>query len=162
MSKNVRFMTQAAAVAAVYVVLTLLFAPISFGQSGIECRISEALTILPMFTGAAVPGLFVGCVLANIFGGGIIWDIVFGSLATLAAAYVCRLLRHNRWLAPAAAVIANAIVVPLVLRYGYGVNMSLPLLMLSIGVGEAISAYGLGQILISVLMKYRRQIFRTE
>ena len=63
--KQVLFLTQAAVIAAVYVVLTMVFAPISFGQSGVDVRIAEALTILPVFTPAAVPGLFVGCLLAR-------------------------------------------------------------------------------------------------
>ena len=75
------WLAQGAAVAALYVVLTLIFAPISFGS--VQFRIAEIPTILPLFTPAAVPGLFVGCLLGNILGGAIIWDIVFGSLATL-------------------------------------------------------------------------------
>ena len=83
-NKNAAFLTQAAMIAAVYVVLTLLFRPISFGE--IQVRIAEALTILPLFTPAAVPGVFVGCLIANIIGGGILPDIIFGSLATLIGA----------------------------------------------------------------------------
>ena len=74
-NKNITFLTQAAVIAAVYVALTMLFAPISFGQ--IQIRLAEALTILPLFTPAAIPGLFVGCLLGNIMGGGILPDIIF-------------------------------------------------------------------------------------
>ena len=87
-------LTQGAAIAALYVVLTLIFAPISFGE--MQVRISEALTILPLFTPAAIPGLFVGCILANLLGGAIVWDVVFGSLATLIGAVGGYLLRKNR------------------------------------------------------------------
>ena len=79
-NKNVAFMTQAAMIAAIYVVLTYIFAPISFGE--IQVRIAEALTILPLFTPAAIPGLFIGCLLGNVVGGALLPDIIFGSLAT--------------------------------------------------------------------------------
>ena len=79
-NKNVTFLTQAAMIAAIYVVLTYVFAPFSFGE--VQIRISEALTILPLFTPAAIPGLFVGCLVGNILGGAILPDIIFGSIAT--------------------------------------------------------------------------------
>lgn len=78
-NKNVTFLTQAAMIAAIYVVLTYVFAPFSFGE--VQIRISEALTILPLFTPAAIPGLFVGCLVGNILGGAILPDIIFGSIA---------------------------------------------------------------------------------
>ena len=77
-NKNVAFMTQAAMIAAIYVVLTYVFAPFSFGE--VQIRIAEALTILPVFTPAAIPGLFVGCIVGNILGGAILPDIIFGSI----------------------------------------------------------------------------------
>ena len=83
-NKNVTFLTQAAMIAAIYVVLTYVFAPFSFGE--VQIRISEALTILPLFTPAAIPGLFVGCLVGNILGGAILPDIIFGSIATLIGA----------------------------------------------------------------------------
>ena len=144
---------QAAAIAALYVVLTLIFAPISFGE--MQVRISEALTILPLFTPAAIPGLFVGCVLGNLLGGAIVWDVIFGSLATLIGAVGGYLLRKNRWLVPLPTVIANGIIVPFVLRYGYGVELPIVLMMVYVAVGEIISCYGLGELLITVLQKHR-------
>ena len=81
-----KYLTHAAIIAAVYVVLTIIFAPISYGQ--VQVRISEALTVLPYFTPAAIPGLFIGCIIANIYGGAGIIDIIFGSLATLFAAFL--------------------------------------------------------------------------
>ncbi len=161
-SQKIKYLTQGAAIAAVYVVVTLLFAPISFGQSGIDVRIAEALTILPLFTPAAVPGLFVGCVIANMLGGGIIWDVIFGSLATLIGAIGCRKLKNHRYLAPIPTVVANTVIVPLVLRFGYGLEMSLPLLALSVGIGELIGAYALGQVLCSALKTSGRYIFGSE
>ena len=76
-NKNTMFLVQAAAIGAIYVVLTLLFAPLSYGE--VQVRFSEALTILPYFTPAAIPGLFVGCILSNLLGGAIPVDIIFNT-----------------------------------------------------------------------------------
>ena len=123
------FLAQSGIIAALYVALTLLFAPISFGP--LQLRVAEALTILPLFTPAAIPGLFIGCLLANLLGGAIVWDVVFGSLATLIGAIFGYMLRKNRWLVPIPAILSNAIIVPLVLYYGYGfTDDALPLLAL--------------------------------
>ncbi len=157
-SKSTRFLTQSAIIAALYVALTLVFAPISF--SAVQVRIAEALTILPMFTPAAIPGLFIGCVLANLLGGAIIWDVVFGSLATLIGAALSYVLRANRWLVPIPAILSNTVIIPLVLRYGYGLDMSLPLLALYIAIGEILGCYVLGELFASVLLKYKGKVFR--
>ena len=149
--ENTRFLTEAAIIAAVYVVLTLVFAPISYGE--VQVRISEALTILPFFTPAAVPGLFVGCLLANILGGAILPDIIFGSLATLIGAVFSRMLRKNRFLVPIPPIVSNTVIVPFVLRFGYGVNLPIPLMMLTVGIGEIISCGVLGLILLFALEK---------
>ncbi len=143
---------QGAAIAALYVVLTLIFAPISFGE--MQVRISEALTILPLFTPAAIPGLFIGCVLANLLGGAIVWDVIFGSVATLIGAVGGYLLRKNRWLVPLPTVLSNGIIVPFVLRYGYGVELPIPLMMVYVAVGEIISCYVLGELLATVLLRH--------
>lgn len=154
---KVTWITQGAAIAALYVVLTLVFAPISFGP--VQLRIAEALCILPMFTPAAVPGLFIGCLIANLLGGGIMLDVVFGSLATLIGAILGYMLRSNRWLVPLPAVIANALIVPFVLKYGYGVvDVAVPVLMLQIAAGEILGCYVLGEIFASALLK-RKAIF---
>ena len=153
------FITRAAAIAAVYVVLTLIFAPISYGE--VQVRISESLTILPFFTPAAVPGLFIGCMIANITGGAVIWDIIFGSIATLLGAIGTYKLRSSRWLAPLPPIISNTVIVPFVLRFGYGVDLPIPLLMVFIAIGEIISCYVLGEILLQLLIKYRGRIFRN-
>jgi len=122
-NKNVAFMTQAAMIAAIYVVLTYVFAPFSFGE--VQIRIAEALTILPVFTPAAIPGLFVGCIVGNILGGAILPDIIFGSIATLIGAFFTYQLRNkNRFLAPLPPIIANTVIVPFVLRYGYSTSDS--------------------------------------
>ena len=156
---QVQMVAHAAMIAAVYVVLTMLFAPFSF--RAIQVRVSEALTILPLFTPAAVPGLFVGCILANMLGGAIIWDVIFGSLATLIGAVAGRMLRKNRWLVPIPAIAANTVIVPLVLRYGYGENIPILLMAVYVAVGEIISCYVLGELLAEVLLRYRNVIFRS-
>ena len=158
--KRVLFMVNAAMIAAIYVVLTLIFAPFSYGE--IQVRISEALTVLPYFTPAAVPGLFVGCLIANIMGGAILPDIIFGSLATLAGAVVSYLLRKNKYLVPVPPIIANMLVVPFVLRYGYGVESAIPFMMVTVGIGEIISCGIIGMILLFVLDRYKGILFRGE
>ena len=158
-NKGVQFLAQAAMIAAVYVVLTIVFAPISFSE--IQVRISEALTILPLFTPAAVPGLFVGCLLGNILGGAALPDIVFGSLATLIGALGTRMLRKAKpVLGTIPPILSNAIIVPFVLRYAYGILMPIPLMMLTVGIGEVISCGILGLILYKVLDKNRGLIER--
>lgn len=157
-NKNVTFLTQAAMIAAIYVVLTLVFRPISFGE--IQVRIAEALTILPVFTPAAVPGVFVGCLIANIIGGGILPDIIFGSLATLIGAVLTYKLREkNIFFAPVPPIIANTIIVPFVLFYGYGVNLPIPFMMLTVGIGEVLSCGVLGLVLYSALKRYKHILF---
>ena len=144
--------TQGAIIAALYVVLTLVFAPISFGP--VQVRIAEALCILPIFPPAAIPGLFIGCLIANFVGGGIIIDVIFGSIATLIGAVLGYMLRNNRWLVPLPAVIANALIIPFVLRYGYGVvDIAIPVLMFQILVGEIAGCCILGELLCSALLR---------
>lgn len=159
-NKKTAFLVQAAAIAAIYVVLTLIFAPLSYGE--IQVRISEALTILPFFTPAAVPGLFIGCLIANIFGGAILPDIIFGSIATLLGAAGSYLVRNNKYLVPLPPIISNMIIVPLVLRFAYMVPLPVPLMMLTVGIGEVISCGVLGMILLIALEKYKRTIFRKN
>ena len=150
-NKNVAFLTQAAMIAAIYVVLTYLFAPISFGE--IQVRIAEALTILPLFTPAAIPGLFVGCLLGNIVGGALLPDIVFGSLATLIGAAGTYLLRRHPLPALAPPILANAIIVPLVLRFGYGMGDAMWYMVLTVGAGEILSVGILGSLLRAALVR---------
>lgn len=157
-NKNVTFLTQAAMIAAIYVVLTLLFRPISFGE--IQVRISEALTILPLFTPAAVPGVFVGCLIANIIGGAILPDIIFGSLATLiGAVFTYRLKDSNPFFGPIPPIASNTVIVPFVLFYGYGVNLPIPFMMLTVGIGEVVSCGILGLVLYFSLKKYKTILF---
>ena len=158
--QSVLFLAQGAMIAAIYVVLTLVFAPFSYGE--VQVRISAALTILPLFTPAAIPALFVGCLISNILGGCVLPDIIFGSLATLIGAVGTYMLRRqNKFLAPLPPIIANALIVPFVLRYAYQVPLPIPFMMLTVGIGEVISCGVLGMILHTALNKYRHTIFKT-
>lgn len=158
-NKKVQFLVHSAMIGAIYVVLTLLFQPFSFGQ--IQVRIAEALTILPVFTPAAIPGLFVGCLIGNILGGSILPDIIFGSLASLIGAIFTYVLRkQNKYLAPLPPMIANTLIVPFILYYAYGINLPIPFMMMTVGIGEIISCGVLGMIVYASLEKYRYRIFR--
>lgn len=156
--RKVLFLVQGAVIAAIYVVLTVVFAPFGFGE--VQVRVSEALTILPYFTPAAVPGLFVGCLIGNTLGGAIPVDVLFGSLATLIAAVGTYLLRKHRFLAPVPPIVANTLIVPFVLAYGYGVALPIPLMMLTVGIGEVLSCAVMGMILLFALERCRGAIFR--
>ena len=159
-SGKVLFIAQAAMIAAIYVVLTLLGASFSYGE--VQVRISEALTILPVFTPAAIPGVFLGCLISNILGGCILPDIIFGSLATLVGAVFTWMLRNkSKYLAPLPPIIANVLVVPFVLKYGYMVPLPIPFMMLTVGIGEVISCGVLGLILYTALNRYRGLLFKT-
>lgn len=156
--KKVTFMVQAAAIAAVYVVLTVLFAPISFGE--IQIRFAEGLTVLPYFTPAAIPGLFIGCIIGNFMGGAIPIDILFGSIATLIGALLSYTLRKHKFLVPLPPIAANTLLVPFVLYYGYGINLPIPFLMLTIGIGEVVSCGVIGLVLLFALDRYKNVIFQ--
>ena len=115
-NKKVLFITQGAVIAAIYVVLTYLVNLLGLANGVIQVRLSEALTILPVFTPAAIPGVFIGCLISNLINGAVIWDVIFGSLATLVGAIGTYLLKNrSKWLAPIPPIAANTIVVPLLL-----------------------------------------------
>lgn len=154
--KKTVFMVQAALIAAVYAAVTIALAPISYGQ--LQVRVSEALTVLPFFTPAAIPGLFVGCIVANIFGGGGPIDIIFGSLATLLAAYLSYKM-PRKWLVPIPPIIVNGVVIGYVLNYLY--QMPLVVTMMWVAIGETVACYALGYPLMSVFERYKERIFNT-
>mgnify|MGYP003295778833 CR=1 FL=1 len=154
------FITHAAIIAALYVVLTYLASMLGLSNGAIQIRFSEALTILPYSTPAAIPGLFIGCIIANILSGAVVWDVVFGSLATLIGAVFTYLLRKkSKWLAPLPPILSNTVIVPFVLTYAYGVPDGLAFLMLTVGIGEVISCGALGMLLLRCLEKHRNHIF---
>lgn len=159
--KKTRLMTESALIAAVYVALVLLFKPISFGA--IQFRIAEALCILPFFSLSAVPGLALGCLLGNFFSGAAMPDVLFGTLATLLAAILSYKLRDiNKWLVCLPPILANAIIVPFVLQYAYGVPDDYFFLFATVGIGEILAVGVLGNILLLALEGRKEVIFRTE
>lgn len=157
-NRKALFITQAAVIAAIYVVLVYVFKPISF--SAIQVRIAEALTILPYFTPAAIPGLTIGCLLANLITGAHLLDVVFGSLATLIGALGSYFLRKQKFLVPIPPIVANVIIVPWVIRIAYGEALPIPFLMLTVGIGQIISCGIIGVILLTALNKYKGNIFK--
>lgn len=160
MNKKVNFICQTAMIAALYVVLTFVFS--AFASGVVQVRVSEALTILPFFTPAAIPGLAVGCLLSNWLTGCVIWDVVFGSLATLIGALGSYALRKHQWLVPIPPIVANVIIVPLVLRYAYGAPDAIPFMMATVGAGEIISCYVLGMLNLFALKKFRGPLFKGK
>lgn len=160
--KKVLFITQAAMIAALYVVLTLAANLFGLANYAVQVRLSEALTILPYFTPAAIPGLAVGCVLSNILTGCMPLDVVFGSLATLLGAVGTYLLRKYKFAAPLPPVLANTLIVPFILAYVYQLEGSIPYFMLTVGIGEVISCGILGMLLLKMLSQYRDVIFGLE
>ena len=143
-SKKLVFICQAAVIAALYVVLTYVFS--AFASGVIQVRVSEALTILPAFTPAAIPGLVIGCLLSNTLTGCVLLDIIFGSVATLIGALGSYALRRHTWLVPIPPIVSNMIIVPFVLRFAYGATDAFPFMIATVGAGEIISCYLLGMI----------------
>lgn len=158
--KRVVFTTQAAMIAAIYVVLTIFISAFNLASGAIQIRISEALTILPAFTPAAVPGLFLGCLISNLITGAMLPDIVFGSLATLLGAVGSYFCRKWKWTVPVPPILANMLIIPFVLSYAYHIPGGVPYFMLTVGIGEVISCGVLGMLLYKVLAKYRNVIFK--
>lgn len=159
MNKKLLYLVHAAVIAALYVVLTYVANLLGLASGSIQIRFSEALTVLPFFTPAAIPGLFVGCLLANILTGCALPDIVFGSAATLIGAVFTYLLRRKtKWLAPIPPIAANTLIIPFVLLYAYGIR-PLWLSFVTVGAGEIISCGILGMLLLKMLQKYSRYIF---
>lgn len=150
-SKKLVFICQAAVIAALYVVLTYVFS--AFASGVIQVRVSEALTVLPAFTPAAIPGLVIGCLLSNTLTGCVLLDIIFGSVATLIGALGSYALRRHTWLVPIPPIVSNMIIVPFVLRFAYGATDAFPFMMATVGAGEIISCYLLGMILYGALKK---------
>ena len=154
------FLTQSGVIAALYVVLTLVAKVMGLDSGQIQLRLSEALCVLPVFLPAAVPGLTVGCLLANFLCGNIFWDVLFGTLATLIGAVGTRLLRKRPLLALLPPIAANTVIVPFVLAYAYGLPGGVPLFMLTVGMGEVLSCGVLGRVLWKALDKRKEALFK--
>lgn len=161
-TKKVNFMTQAAAIAAIYVILTFISNAFGLASNVIQVRLSEALTVLPYFTSAAIPGVSIGCLLSNILIGSSLMDIICGTIATLIGAVGSYLLRKHKFLVPVPPILANVIIVPWVLRISYGLQDAIPYMMLTVGIGEVISCGILGIIVIFTLEKYKHILFQTQ
>lgn len=159
--KKVLFLTQAAMIAALYVVLTFIANALGIASGAIQVRFSEALTILPYFTPAAIPGLFVGCVLSNLLTGCALPDIIFGSLATLIGALFTYKLRRSKWLAPIPPIVSNAVIIPPVLLFAYGIR-PLWFNFITVTIGEIISCGVLGMLLLFALKKYAGRMFAIQ
>ena len=155
---SVHYLTTAAIIAALYVIFTGLSAAFGLASGVIQVRLSEALTILPYFTNAAVPGVTIGCLLANLLTGAPLPDIIFGTLASFLGVLGASLLRRKKYLVAVPTVLSNAIIIPLVLQYAYSVPDAFWYLFLTVGAGEIISAGILGGLLLHLLQKSK--IFR--
>lgn len=166
-NRNVMMITQGAIIAALYVVLTMIANAMGLANYAIQVRFSEALCILPCFTVAAIPGLTIGCLISNLLTGAMVWDVLFGTLATLLGAIGTYILRRHKVLMLFPPVIANAVIVPFILRYGYGitwmfhdVEWSIPYFAFTVGLGEIISVCILGGLLFRALLPYKNIIFK--
>lgn len=149
-------MTRAAIIAAIYVALTFISSAMGLASGAIQVRLSEVLTVLPAFTFSAIPGLTVGCLISNILTGCAVWDVVFGTVATFIGAFGTRLVAKKSTFAGCIPpIVSNAIIVPLVLKFTYGVPEVLPYLILTVALGEIISCGILGSVLINLLNKHK-------
>ncbi len=169
-NKNVLYLTQAAMIAALYVVLTVFANALGIASGNIQVRFSEALTVLPFFTPAAIPGLYVGCLVANIVTGAAIWDIIFGPFATLIGALGTWALgrlaaggsekkkRVCRWLSPLPPIVANGIIIPPMLKYAYGI-VPVWFSAVTVTLGEVISCGIFGLLLLAALQKQKNRLF---
>ena len=143
-SEKTFYITHAAVIAALYTALTMVAAGFDLASGAIQVRFSEALTIMPFFTPAAIP------------------DVIFGSLATFLGAIGTYALRKNRFLCAVPPIVSNALIIPFVLTYAYHIPGGIPLFMLTVGLGELISCMGLGQLLLQVLLPLRGRLFDRE
>ena len=158
MKKNsTLYLTRGAIIATIYVTLTLLSALFGLDKGVIQFRLSESLCILPVFFAEAVPGLFIGCLIANLVTGAMALDVIFGSIATLIGAIGARLLRKLPdkiiFIATLPTVMANVIIVPILLKYAYSIDGALWFFALTVGIGELAVATIIGTMLYGVLKK---------
>ena len=147
-SKKTAYITQAALIAALYTVLTMVAAGFDLASGA--------------FTPAAIPGLTLGCLLSNILTGCVLPDVIFGTLATLLGALGSCALRKNRFLCAIPPIVSNALIIPFVLTYAYHIPGGIPFFMLTVGLGELISCMGLGQLLLQVLLPFRGRLFNPD
>ena len=154
MKKRNLFITQAALIAALYVVLTLVSAAFGLDSKAIQFRLSEVLTVLPALTPAAIPGLVIGCLLSNFICGAMLPDMIFGSLATLIGAVGTYFIgKRVKWLSALPPIAANTVIVPLVLKYAYHLDGTVPFFALTVFIGEFVCCGILGTVLLYAIPK---------
>ena len=151
-------LAQGAVIAALYTVLTLVSSTLGLASGVVQIRLSEAMTIMPIFTPAAVPGLCVGCFISNVITGCAPMDVIGGTMATLVGALLTSRLANHKVLASLPPIIANTIMIPLVLAYVYDFEGSLLYFTITVFVGEVIAAGVLGQVLRRLLEPYAEQL----
>ena len=158
-----------AMIAALYIVLSFLSNAFGLASGAIQIRISEALTILPFFTPAAIPGVTIGCLLFNLLSGSAILDVIFGAIATLLGTLLTYLIgkpakkiKWMRFLLPIPPILSNALIVPWVLKTAYGLSDAYWYLVFTVGFGELISCGVLGMILFFALLPIQRHLFKNE
>ena len=157
--KTTAYICRAAAVAALYVILTEFSAILGISSGVIQFRLSEMLCVLPAFMPAAIPGLAIGCFLSNLLTGCVIWDVIFGTVATLLGALGAYLLRNHKLLVPITTIVANMAIIPCVWRWAYSMPGSIPYFMLTVGIGEIVCCGILGGVLEFYLMRYGKRLF---
>ena len=155
---SAKYVSQGALIAALYIILTEISA--IFGLSGgvIQLRLSEALCVLPIYLPAAIPGLFIGCIISNLLTGCVIWDIILGSLATLIGAVFTRSLKKSKYLATLPPVIANTLIIPPVLKYVYGFGDAIWFIYVTVFIGEILSCTLLGASIIAFMNKRKKSL----
>ena len=166
---NIMSLVSAAMIAALYVVLSFASNAFGLASGAIQVRVSEALTILPYFTASAIPGLAIGCILFNLLSGAAILDVIFGGLATLLGAVCSRFIGKAakkislmKYLVPVPPILANAFIIPWVLKTAYGLQDAYWYLFATVGIGEIISCGVLGIVLMYALMPIRNVLFKFE
>ncbi len=157
---NVRYLVQSATIAAIYVVLTLIANMFGLANYAVQVRFSEALTVLSAYMPSAIPGLTIGCLIANLLTGALALDIVFGSIATLIGAIFTYIFRRDKWFAPIPPIVSNTLIIPFILAFVYKFEGSVWYFMLTVGLGEILSCGILGYILMSVIKRLPRKLLR--
>ena len=152
------YLCQSAVIAALYVILTFLANLLGLASGVIQIRLSEMLCLLPIFLPAAIPGVTIGCFLANLLTSAAPLDILIGPIATLLGALGTYALRNYRWLAPIPPVFSNALIIPFVLAYGYGMDQAIWLMMITVGVGEILSVGVLGTVFIRASERFLKKV----
>lgn len=159
MKTKAKFTVTGGIIAALYVALTMATSVFGLSSGPIQIRLSEALCILPMLTPAAIPGLFVGCIISNLLSGCLITDVIFGSLATLLGAVGTYFLRQNKFWAIIPPIASNTLIIPLVFKYCYHIESAVWYMMLTVGIGEILSCGFLGLLLYKAAAKFKMKLY---